>query len=389
MTPTVDQPLREMLGKGRVLSMKSIVRLILLAAALLGLAGLSPPEVAGCATARGKGEHVGIASETALIVWDEKAKTQHFIRRASFRTKVPYFGFLVPTPTKPQLAEVPDEVFVSLEEWTKPEEQTKTRYEEPLFFGCAGAKLSTADKAAGVEVLARQRVAGLDAVVLKATDGKKLREWLDEHGYDARPQLTDWVEPYIKQGWIITAFQIAKTQREEDRLSTKAVRMSFQADRPFFPYREPSDAKEDNQHRTRLLRVFVISGQRMEGTLEGGKSPWPGKAVWANPLSDEQHEALTGLLDSKQVSLRKGAWLTVFDDESSPRAGDSDLFFAPSADQSTLKRPPIIHYRVVYVPSPEEWLCLFFVLGAPLGLLLVILWRKRRRAAGAGGEQTP
>ena len=51
---------------------------------------------------------------------------------------------------------------------------------------------------------------------LKASDGKALREWLDKHGYDARPQLTDWVGPYVRKGWVITAFQIEKNFTKEE-----------------------------------------------------------------------------------------------------------------------------------------------------------------------------
>src|SRR5262249_52362199 len=156
-----------------------------------------------------------------------------------------------------------------------------------------------------------------------------LLKWLDDHGYDARPQLQDWLKPYIEQGWIITAFQIKKKDEQDPRLSTKAVRMSFKAKRPFFPYREPAEERSETVgHPRRLLRLFVISGQRMEGKLDDNKTAWPGRAVWANPLQEEQHETLTKLLDSKQVPVREGAWLTVFDDSSSPRPGVADLYFA-------------------------------------------------------------
>src|SRR5437660_108788 len=83
-----------------------------------------------CAPVSGTGTHVAVATESALIVWDEKAKTQHFIRRASFETKVPYFGFLVPTPTQPELAEAPDELFTRLEDWTKPEVRREKIYKK-------------------------------------------------------------------------------------------------------------------------------------------------------------------------------------------------------------------------------------------------------------------
>src|SRR5947209_2668282 len=95
----------------------------LLSSMIGALALLVLPTTQACAPAMRRGEEhsVEIAGETALIVWDEKARKQHFIRRASFQAQVPYFGFVVPTPTQPELAEAPDEVFTRLEDWTKPE----------------------------------------------------------------------------------------------------------------------------------------------------------------------------------------------------------------------------------------------------------------------------
>src|SRR5215213_1435495 len=84
------------------------------------------PLSSACAPVMFQGERVAIASETALIVYDHKTKTEHFIRRGTFDTKVPYFGFLVPTPTKPEMAEVPDDLFRTLGDWTKPKVITQT-----------------------------------------------------------------------------------------------------------------------------------------------------------------------------------------------------------------------------------------------------------------------
>ena len=57
-----------------------------------------------CAPAPRNGQFVTINEEAAVIVWDAKTKTEHFIRMASF-SGAEDFGFLVPTPTKPELAE--------------------------------------------------------------------------------------------------------------------------------------------------------------------------------------------------------------------------------------------------------------------------------------------
>ncbi|MBW2460076.1 MAG: DUF2330 domain-containing protein [Deltaproteobacteria bacterium] len=54
---------------------------------------------------------MSITSEEALIVWDAERGVEHFIRRGEFRTDADDFGFLVPTPSPPQLSEVDEDVF--------------------------------------------------------------------------------------------------------------------------------------------------------------------------------------------------------------------------------------------------------------------------------------
>src|SRR4051812_9824674 len=81
---------------------------------------LAPDDSRGCAPAwRDGGPPVSIASEEALIVWDQDAETEYFVRRSTFRT-TEKFAFLVPTPTLPTYFEVEDQVFEQLKEWTKP-----------------------------------------------------------------------------------------------------------------------------------------------------------------------------------------------------------------------------------------------------------------------------
>jgi hypothetical protein len=96
---------------------KNILGILLsptLALVLITLPVAKPAQ--GCSPVMARGAYVGIARESAIIIWDEKAKRQHFIRRARFDTKVPYFGFLVPTPTQPTLKEAPDALFTRMED---------------------------------------------------------------------------------------------------------------------------------------------------------------------------------------------------------------------------------------------------------------------------------
>ena len=99
-----------------------------LVAALACVAAIPAP-ADGCAAVPHRGESVSTAEETALIVWDEKTKTEHFIRRANFTTTAYDFGFLVPTPTRPYLDSADDSVFSDLSAITaaKVEYQTVVR----------------------------------------------------------------------------------------------------------------------------------------------------------------------------------------------------------------------------------------------------------------------
>src|SRR5262249_24938181 len=148
------------------------------------------------------------------------------------------FGFLVPTPSKPELAEASDEAFTELARITAPRVETKTRPASGgCTIGCAASKAPS--DAADVRVLDEQRVAGYDAVVLDASNADALVTWLKEHGYEFSAALKDWADYYIKKGWKITAFKIARDATEKPGVGTSAVRMSFKTDKPFFPYREP------------------------------------------------------------------------------------------------------------------------------------------------------
>jgi len=104
---------------------------IVLAGLLVAIGPSAPPAV-GCAVIwRPSAEPVKVAAERALIVWEAEYRTQHFIRAAQFRGgNAEDFGFLVPTPTQPELSEADNAVFDLLEQVTKPREIRTTVIEK-------------------------------------------------------------------------------------------------------------------------------------------------------------------------------------------------------------------------------------------------------------------
>jgi hypothetical protein len=149
--------------------------------------------------------------------------------------------------------------------------------------------------------------------------------------------------------------------------------MSFTTDRPFFPYREPADQRENRYASAtlteRLLRVFFIGTERVDGAIGEPGAPWPGKAIWSDRFDPAR-------LGGVPLSIPRGAWLTMFEDKASPRPGTDDLFFAAARDRGVLKPPPVVVVRPEKIPVPLDVL-------AVGGIATAIVVRRVRRRRGA------
>jgi hypothetical protein len=330
---------------------------------------------------------VKIADQEIVVVWNPTTRTEHFIRRASFDSRVKGFGFLVPTPTEPALGEVNAKLFDDLRGEIEPRIVYKTQYRPQLgalvllpFLAMRQGFAPAAGAARGldmvtakafeppVEVLQQVRVAGFDAAVLKASDATALAAWLEANGYDARPALREWVTPYVAAKWIVTAFKFAADAGE---VSTGALRMSFETDRPLFPYRVPTDQLAP-AGKGNTLRVFFVGPGRASGALGEAKAPWAGQVKYASNAPRIPVNLLLGdavpLVDN--VS---GAWLTAFEDGTWP-SGTEDLWFSTDAAGAELiPTREVVREEPVMIPADV-------LLGLGVGAIVFI--RRRRRAAG-------
>lgn len=308
---------------------------------------------------------VEIADESAIIVWDAQKGVEHFIRRASFSTDSVDFGFMVPTPDRPEVKPSSDAAFDQLEKVTAPrviERVTKVyRRSGHKNLATTGSSVPQRKVEPPVRVLEVGRVGNLDYSILEASDPEALTKWLTQHGYSSRPDLTEWLRPYVEARWKLTAFRLAKQEQKRAELATSAVRMSFKTTKPFFPYSEPADQRVGAggvRREQRLLRVYLVAASKMEGVLGDGQQAWPGKTVWAGSLPS--NKADTGLLAelklSADVAAPQAAWLTEFEDRSSPRPGITDVYFRKAADGAEVERPPIYHdvYHDAYHDVYEE-----------------------------------
>jgi hypothetical protein len=300
--------------------------------------GSAPTLSHACCAVTSIDNHVVNASQTVIMIWDKQRQTQHFIRKADFKTDAKEVGFLVPSPSRPQLEESGNAAFTELATITAP----KVSYGGGFPLGCSVAPQAM-PLAGNVTVIEEKRVAGFDATVLTARSGNDLVEWLKENGYAYSPAVADWAKPYLGGDWHFTALKVVKNNSVQNEVKAAALRISFKTDRPLFPYREPdSTASAGNLDlKNRLLRIYFIAETQYEGRISGSK-PWSGKTKWSGDITTHR-KSLLGNLNLPASTGPSKWWLTEIEDQWPYRKAAGDVYFSPVSKQKSIDRSTSQH----------------------------------------------
>ena len=256
------------------------------------------------------GKPVTFGGQTNIVIWNSQTHTEHFIRNARFETKALDLGFIAPTPTKPDLASVDPDAFRLL-----------ARLQPPPLFPPAevGAKAI-----AGVSVVQRVHVGGYDATTLLATDANALADWMQKNGYATDFAIQDWTKFYILRHWYLTAFKVENADRVAE---TGTIRMSFRTEKPFNPYRVPSD-NIPMDGPTPGLHVYFIGDGAYDANI-GSQSPWQ-NADWNVGVPSETVSLLAKDLKLNTADLPSNPTVESFTDPSFPRPVQDDIYFQPA-----------------------------------------------------------
>jgi len=323
--------------------------------------------VSACCPAPPHNKPVVNADQTVIIIWDSANKTEHFIRKATFNSAADDFGFIVPTPSKPELSESGNEAFPFLAQVTAPEVKYVKR---PTNVSCGCAAMKAPMVANGIAVLETKTVAGYDAVILEASSANSLVNWLKEHGYAMSPEIEEWAKPYVEKNWKFPALKVAKEAADKPTptVATSALRISFQADQPLFQYREPDPkaAAQTLNANHRLLRIFFVGDSRFRGEF-AADNPWSGQAAWSDKLDAAQKGRLLELLKLPAETGPQVMWLTEFEDHWPYKLAPGDVYFVKDADQSSKKRSAIVQYTATKFPEDGSfYLVALAVCGPPI-----------------------
>lgn len=264
---------------------------------------------------------MSLVDEKAIIVWNPKTQMEHFIRQASFSGKAKDFGFIVPTPSQPQVEEADAAAFERLQKLV-PKKTTKSETDS----------VSAGRGFGGVEVLEQKRVGDYFVTVLRATDGSTMLGWLKENGYSSRPAMESWLDHYAKQQWYFAALKFV---REPDSVEpkTSAIRVSFKTKVPHYPYKMPEDTWPKGH--VRPVALYFVGPGQAAAIYRDGKEKWEATKQWSGPLPDVERTGLGKELNLKVEDIPASSTVTVFYNRHNEHGYDRDLDFQVAATLPT------------------------------------------------------
>ncbi len=275
-----------------------------------------------------------LAYEQTLIVYDAEKRREHFVREVVFSASREPFGFVVPTPARPEVAKVKKSPFAKLREsfpfrWVNPERV---------------ARLASAGADESVEVLEVTRVGRFTAFVLSASDAAGLSSWLAQNGFVRTPEADAWLAHYVKLGFFYVAMRYEPAASAKGKTTAETIRRSFDSPLPYYPYLEPNPRAGKASASPRLLEIWLASTPSFVPVASrSGKT-----TKWVRPFLDgsrytprKVRSALTSSVDAALLPAGP-LQLQRFADQKRSRVGFGEVIFVPETPNGGSPPPQAI-----------------------------------------------
>lgn len=301
----------------------------------LGFVPEQPAEACGAFFAKDAdpSRRPSLSVERVLILHDPSAQTEHFIREVVFRGGKDPFGFVVPTPTKPQVFKVEVSPFDGFER-AFPFVQPPPR---PPDRGSGPDAAPAGSGVASVDVLEVKKVGSFTAFVLAASDAKALQGWLNDNGLTSTAENDAWLAGYVAREFFYVAFRYEPGDAAStEALKAETVRVTFSTPVGFYPYREPSHALGTTTAERVVALWYASPAPVVPVSLgkDGDTEVWvkPFKEGWSR--RDVPFVALTQYLgpeEDKLVPAVQAMSVQPFEDQKTTRPEFGDVVFLPAA----------------------------------------------------------
>jgi hypothetical protein len=313
------------------------LRCLALAATLTLAATPHDADACGGFFPRSPGPLPSLELERVLLAWDRFTETEHFVREVTFQRAAQPFGFVVPTPSRPEVAKVDKSPFVDLDK----------KFPFGLDLTIGGGQGFGAGRGRLVEVLEIKRLGSFTAFVLAASDAAALKRWLDENQFQTRPTAEAWLAHYVKLGFYYVAFRYEPGGGKKGDVHAETMRISFKTPHPYYPYLEPDPDESTPPALERALAVWFVSQQRMTPIAAvRGKDGVSWKKPWREGLSPKPPplESEVRAVVGPKLPLPRGVPMKIplrdpdgrpqlvvqtFEDQKTSRRGFGDVVFVP------------------------------------------------------------
>jgi hypothetical protein len=304
---------------------------------------LAPHAVNACGVFSTQSEErrPSLSYEQSLILYDPKTEREHFVREVVFRGGPASFGFVVPTPTRPEVAKVEVSPFRFLREsfpFEAPPPPDRSADLGSAIGGGAGGGLR------GVTVLQMMKVGSFTSFVLAADDQKALAHWLENNGLASTKEADVWLAHYLRMKSYYVAMRYDPSPSDEGpraELKAETIRISFSTPAPYYPYFEPkppATTGEDGGHpKSRLFELWLASPAAL---VPVAAKTADGRTSWTRPMQGGQLYDEPG---STRAKLSRVLWrvgleaflpdgeivVQTFQDQKTLRQGYGDMLFVP------------------------------------------------------------
>jgi hypothetical protein len=294
----------------------------LLLAALGALACAPGVAVAACCYFSAKDADILQPAQKVFITWDGQKQLETFTVQPKFEGNALDFGMVIPTPSRPKLAEMPRDFFKELAVYTilKKREFPRSkllpvRPRSPRGGGFGGRSGNNKGKDEGkrpstVKVLEAGVVGSLDYKVLEAGRADDLYAWLKANKYHyAGDEAT--LAFYVKKKWFFTVMKIDTMQMKKNKDGSYAgevtpTRFQFSSDKLIYPLKITQLSVKD---KTEAL-FYVQTSHKVD--LPGDMTY---QYQWVPMLQNAQGWYAKGIFGTHDLPGRADDWLKAIKDK--------------------------------------------------------------------------
>lgn len=200
---------------------------------------------AACCYFSALGSDVTQPAQKAFITWDPQEYIESFTVQPKFEGNAGDFGMVIPTPSRPTLAEMPRDFFKELAVFTilkpMPMDKYKLFPRAPGGFGGGGMGGSMRRAESTVRVLEAGVVGSLEYKIVTAERADDLYQWLKENRYSYSGDEAT-LGTYIRKRWTFTVMRIDPKQMKRDSSGgytgeVTPTRFTFSTRRLVYPLR--------------------------------------------------------------------------------------------------------------------------------------------------------